>query len=135
MKVKMMNGNDIFLSRLQLLIIMAKAFLKGMPLGEHRRKSILMNAEQVFYTSLHLANSEADRNVCLTAIGSGERSEGDTHIFFQRIQLLSVMAKAIADDRLSGEYKRKALEENVNYLCGAITFQEQLNDMAFLKVA
>jgi len=131
-----MNENEIFISRIQLLIIMAKAFLKGMPLGKHRREAIRTNAEEVFYSSLLLANRPAGQESPLDAlIGLQGGAALDRHIFFQRVQLLSIMAKAIAEDRLAGEYKLKALEENVDFLCRAVTLQEQLTEMEFLKVA
>ena len=45
------------------------------------------------------------------------------------------MAQAIAEDRFSGSYKRKALEDNLNYVCDRITFTGQVNQISFLKVA
>lgn len=131
-----MNETDIFISRIQLLIIMAKAFLKGMPHGKHRREAVLKNAEEVFYTSLLLANREAGQENPLNELINQQGGAAvDRHIFFQRVQLLSIMAKAIAEDRLAGDYKLKALEENVGFICSAVTLQEQLPEMEFLKVA
>ena len=50
--------NDIFLSRLKLLIIMAKAYLKNYPIGKYRKTAIIENVHHVFYHSLKLASSE-----------------------------------------------------------------------------
>jgi hypothetical protein len=124
-------ADQFFISRIQLLIIMTKAYLKGFPLGEFRRKAILKNAEEVFYMSLVSAEPEAE-------IKNGAHSgEGmtDDHLFQQRVQLLAVMAKAIAEDRFSGSYKHQALEDNLNYVCDRITFTGQVNQINFLKVA
>ena len=46
-KMREIELDDVFLSRLQLLIIMSKAYLSGYPLGRHRIKSILENAHHV----------------------------------------------------------------------------------------
>ena len=53
-EMRAMLVNDIFLSRLKLLIIMAKACLKNYPMGRYRKSSIIDNAHYVFYHSLHL---------------------------------------------------------------------------------
>ena len=42
-----MDLDDIFFSRLKLMIIMAKAFLEDYPLGEHRCRAMLENAEHI----------------------------------------------------------------------------------------
>jgi hypothetical protein len=42
-----MSSDDIFLSRLKLLIIMVKAYLIGYPLGKYRKQAIIENAHYV----------------------------------------------------------------------------------------
>ncbi len=133
---KDMDECAIFLARLQLLIIMAKAFLKGFPLGKFRREAIIENSEAVFYASLHMnrdAGMETGQKAAAVARESKEMDK--SHLFHQRVHLLCVMARAIAEDRLEGEYKIKALEDNLAYLCEAITFNGQDSDIQFLKVA
>ena len=49
-----MSVHDIFLSRLKLLIIMAKAYLKNYPIGRYRKSAIINNARHIFYHSLQL---------------------------------------------------------------------------------
>ena len=53
-EMRAMSIDDIFLSRLKLLIIMAKAYLKGYPIGKYRKSAIIENAHHVFYHSLQL---------------------------------------------------------------------------------
>ena len=57
------------------------------------------------------------------------------HVFFQRVKLLAVMAKAFADDHPMGFYRKKALEDNLEQICEEITFNQQLFGKEFLKVA
>ncbi|MFZ5570565.1 MAG: hypothetical protein ACOZF0_09180 [Thermodesulfobacteriota bacterium] len=131
-----MDPAAIFIAKLQLLIIMSKAFMKGFPLGKFRREAILKNSEDVFYASLQMEGK------ALTEKTQGSKAKPDTdggmdrsHLFLQRVQLLCAMTRAIAEDRLEGEYKVKALEENLEHLCKAITFNGQDSDIQFLKVA
>ena len=44
LNMKEMDLDDIFTSRLQLLIIMAKAYLNGYPLGKYRAQAVIENA-------------------------------------------------------------------------------------------
>jgi hypothetical protein len=121
--------NDIFLSRLKLLIIMAKAYLKNYPIGKFRKTAIKENAHHVFYHSLQLASSETQSGIT-SEVKAEEEQE-----FHKRVQLLAVMAKAIAEDRLVGNFKKKTLQDNLNRLCEILIFSFHDKDMKFLKVA
>ncbi len=121
--------NDIFLSRLKLLIIMAKAYLKNYPIGKYRKTAIIENVHHVFYHSLKLASSETQSSIT-SEVKAEEEQE-----FYKRVQLLAVMAKAIAEDRLTGDSKKKALQDNLNRLCEILIFSFHDKDMKFLKVA
>jgi len=121
--------NVIFLSRLKLLIIMAKAYLKNYPIGKYRKTAIIENAHHVFYHSLRLANSETQSGI-ISEVNANEEQE-----FHKRVKLLAVMAKAIAEDRLTGNFKKKALQDNLNRLCEILIFSFHIKDAKFLKVA
>ena len=121
--------NDIFLSRLKLLIIMAKAYLKSYPIGKHRKTAIIENAHHVFYHSLQWASSETPSGIT-SEVKAEEEQE-----FHKKVQLLAVMAKAIAEDRLAGNFKKKALQDNLNRLCEILIFSSHIKDAKFLKVA
>jgi hypothetical protein len=133
-----MSFDDIFLSRLKLLIIMVKASLIGYPLGKYRKRAIIENANYVFYRAVQL-NTEAKqkRNHIFVgrtnAICIGETSE--SHLFQQRVQLLAVMAKALAEGCPTGEFRIRAMNENLDKICETFLIDFQLNDMSFLKVA
>ena len=130
-KMREIELDDIFLSRLQLLIIMSKAYLSGYPLGRHRVKSILENANHV---KLEAVGLEEDLEWFKEDEGF-EDTLGFDSAFYQRVKLLSVMAEAIAKGHDLANHKKEALEKNLNSVCEAITFNKQVSDMQFLKVA
>ena len=108
-----------------------------MPVGDYRKKAIIDNAHHLFYQSLHMS-SDYEQEAALKNKENDTVSKEDMrseHIFYQRVQLLSVMAKAFAEGRLTGDFKIKALEENLAYICNTITFKDKVGNMEFLKVA
>ena len=137
-EMKAMSVNDIFLSRLKLLIIMAKAYLKNYPIGKYRKSAVIENAHHVFYHSLQLVsetfffeNRESESQSGITS----EIEIEEEHVFHQRVQLLAVMAKALAEDRLTGHIRKKALQDNLDRICDTLTFNFHIKDVDFLKVA
>ena len=138
LEMRAMSEDDVFSSRLKLLIIMAKAYLRNCPLGNYRKKAIIENANHVFYHSLHLVSESSvlkDNGFEPPAdiVSRGKTSE--EHLFHQRVQLLAVMAKALAEDRLRGHFRKKALTDNLNKICETLIFKFQIRDVNFLKVA
>ena len=137
-EMREMSDDDIFLSRLKLLIIMARAFLKDFPIGKYRKSAIIENAHHIFYYSLKMVSQNTffknhDIKTPLV-ITSGSETE-EEYVFHQRVQLLSVMAKALAEDRLTGNFRKKALQDNLDRICETLTFNFQIKDVEFLKVA
>lgn len=125
-----MDLDDIFLSRLKLLIIMGKSFLDGFPLGEHRRKAMRENAKHIESECIDMGGLEAGPPTIEPQSGSMELD----HVFFQRVKLLAVMIKAVAKGFPMGEHRKDAMRENIEIISEAITFNGQ-TEMAFLKVA
>ncbi|RLB84535.1 MAG: hypothetical protein DRH24_04730 [Deltaproteobacteria bacterium] len=137
-EMRAMSEDDIFSSRLKLLVIMAKAYLKDCPLGNYRKKAIIENANHVFYHSLHMVSESSTlKNNGLDfqadIVSKGKTSE--EHLFHQRVQLLAVMAKALAEDRLKGHFRKRALTDNLNKICETLMFKFQIREVDFLKVA
>ncbi|MCD6298706.1 MAG: hypothetical protein J7M30_16295 [Deltaproteobacteria bacterium] len=137
-EMRAMSEDDIFSSRLKLLVIMAKAYLKDCPLGNYRKKAIIENANHVFYHSLHMVSESSTlKNNGLDfqadIVSKGKTSE--EHLFHQRVQLLAVMAKALAEDRLKGHFRKRALTDNLNKICETLIFKFQIREVDFLKVA
>ena len=137
-EIRNMSGEDIFSSRLKLLIIMAKSYLTGCPIGKYRKQAIIENSRLVFYHSLQLVNKMTSFKDQDLKVETGIAFTDDMHeeyIFYQRIQLLAVMAKALAEGRLKGYFKEKALKENLNRICEALIFNFNVKDVKFLEVA
>jgi hypothetical protein len=138
LEMRAMSEDDVFSSRLKLLIIMAKAYLKDCPLGNYRKKAIIENANHVFYHSLHLVSESSvlkDNGFEPPADIDSRGKTPEEHLFHQRVQLLAVMAKALAEDRLRGHFRKKALTGNLNKICETLIFKFQIRDVNFLKVA
>jgi hypothetical protein len=128
-EMRPMMPNDVFLSRLKMLIIMAKAYLKHFPIGKYRKLAIIENAHSVFYHTLQWVNSEIFWRI---------PSEGDKEKeqeFQRRVQLLAVMAKELAEDRLTGHIRTMALKDNLDRICEILIFNFNVTDVEFLKVA
>jgi hypothetical protein len=137
-EMKEMSSDDIFLSRLKLLIIMVKASLIGYPLGKYRKRAIIENANYVFYRAIRIhAKSQRSKKHLFDdqtkMICTGKTS--GWHHFYQRVQVLAVMAKALAEGCPTGEYRIKAINENLDKICETFLIDFKLNDMSFLKVA
>ena len=126
-----MSDDDIFVARLQLLIIMSKAFLKGFTIGEYQKKAIVENAQALFYCSLFMDHKEDKPEADLSKKDNREIQEGS--LFHNKIRLLSVAAMAFAEGRLLGEHKKKELRENIDYISKKITFENQINNIKLLK--
>jgi hypothetical protein len=45
------------------------------------------------------------------------------------------MAKALAEDRLTGNFRKKALQDNLDRICEILIFNFHVKDVEFLKVA
>jgi len=129
-QMREMELDDIFLSRLQLLVIMAKAYLNQYPLGDFRQRSILENAALVQVDAEGLAEDAAWES------GDPDPDGIDFEpVIYRRIKLLTVMAEAFAKGHSLEDHKREALENNLESICEAITFSKKISEMQFLKVA
>ncbi len=111
-QMRTVRDDDILISRLRLLIVMAKAYLQDTSLGNYSLRSIIRNAGQVSYFL-------SDWHRYLKDLESNKKSpvnfETD-HIFYQRIKLLSVMVKSIAQGNPLGIHRKSALKSNVEYI-------------------
>lgn len=130
-----MDPEDLFFSRLQLMVIMGYGYLGNYPLGERRRQAMLENAQ---FMSQATIDPRWLSHHTEPAMAFG-RSTGDTacdHIFYQRIKLLAVMLTSVAKGFPMGEYRRVALRENLDRLRRTLMFSmPSEEDFAILKVA
>lgn len=121
----------VFFTQIKMLIVMSKAFLGGYPLEPNRLKEIISSAEDVIKGSVewqgHLENfrSRAD---------SEDIFKFD-HIFYQRVKLLATMAKSFAEGNPMGNYRKMALENNINDLCEMLKYVPKKSDYEKINVA
>ena len=111
-QMRTVRDDDILISRLRLLIVMAKAYLQDTSLGNYSLRSIIRNASQVSY---FLSNWQS----YLNHLESNQKSPINIdidHIFYQRIKLLSIMVKSIAQGNPLGIHRKAALKSNVDYV-------------------
>jgi hypothetical protein len=110
--------NDILISRLKLLVIMAKVYLQDGIIGKHSVRSIIRNTGHLakFLSNWyhHLNTIEVDKHV--------QRSIDLDHIFYQRIKLLAIMVKSIAEGTPLAEHRKIALKNNVEYICDILPY-------------
>lgn len=125
-----MDLNDIFVSRLKLLLLMGKSFIEGLPLGEHRRQAMLKNAQYVETESIDIGGLAAESP--FQYVSSGPTNFD--HVFYQRVKLLAVMIKAVAKGYPIGEHRKTAMIDNMDIICQTLAFNSQAS-MALLKVA
>jgi hypothetical protein len=125
-----MNLDDIFVSRLKLLLLMGKAFIDGLPLGEHRRQAMLENAQHIETESIDIGGLTAP----LPFQHASSGSMNFDHVFYQRVKLLAVMVKAIAKGYPMGKHRKTAMLDNMDIICRALAFNSQ-SGMDLLEVA
>ncbi len=117
-----MNPEDIFFSRLRLMVVMGYGYLENYPLGERRRQAMLENAQYMMQAAIDSIRPPEDTN--------------DDHIFYQRIKLLAVMLSGVAKGFPMGEHRRTALRENLDSIRHTLMFSmPSEEDFAILKVA
>ena len=135
-KMRPMNSDDLLISRLKLLIIMAKAKLKGYPMGDYRKEAVVSNARFVFYESLvrSNANSSESSSVSKPRQPSGVSTDND-HLFLQRAQLLAVMMNAFVTGKSQGRHRKHAMASNIEHICEYLAEPFQLGNVQFLEVA
>jgi hypothetical protein len=131
-----MTKDDILVSRLNLLIIMAKAFLKSYPMGEFRRKAIEENAAFVFYETL--VRTRSTRTPLVTDNQSQSSRQGlqrRDHLFLLRAQLLAVMVTSFVQKKSEGNFRKKAMAANIDHISEYLADGIQSGDPRILKVA
>ena len=123
--------NDIFISRLELLIVMAKAYLKDYQIDSHRAVAVRNNAARLAEAPsgwksyrAHLSNAAMETN--------GIQLD---HILFQRIRLLLVMAVSIAEGNPMGPSRKRALKNNIDYIAESLDFSTRPETIPVLSVA
>jgi hypothetical protein len=126
-----MNHDDTFLGRVKLLVVMLKSFLGDYPLGIYRQKAIIKNAEAV-----HNVCMDWNRYIIqIRSASEGKEGLEFDHIFHQRISLLATMAKSFVQGYPMGYHRKLVIRANMEYVCDALQFKPQEEDIKLLKVA
>ena len=130
-----MNPEEIFFSRLKLMVAMGYGYLANYPLGKRRRQAMLENAQYM----AQAAFGASQLSHYATGPLASERTPGGAtcdHIFYQRVKLLAVMLTGVAEGFPMGELRRKALSENLDSIRHTMMFSvPSEEDFAVLKVA
>lgn len=129
------SSQEIFLERLKLLVVMAKALLQGYPMGPHRLQAFTQNARFIFYETMALTSREDQPRTNDDPPTPPVRDTDPDHLFLQRAQLLSIMCTSIAEGNVRGSYRKQALQDNLEHICTYLSEQPRLSSMPFLKVA
>lgn len=126
-----MTDEDILFLRIHLLVIMARGYLKGYPVGEKRKTAIIENARHVFRQSREYAK----RSIVVHTQKEGRSDGRSTHLFCQRVQLLAMMAEAFSTGHRLENYRLQALVDNVNTISNYFAEQLHASKVPFLEVA
>lgn len=134
-QTRQMDLEDIFFSRLKLMVVMGYAFLGDYPLGAHRRQAMLQNAQYMVNTAADLGSGTEKQD---PPPDSGRQPQGAEydHIFYQRVKLLAVMLIGVAKGFPMGEHRRLAMRENLDSIRRTLMFSmPSEEDFSMLKVA
>ena len=122
---------DNFFTRLKMLIIMSKAFLKGYQLESNRLNEITADAEQIIKDCVEWQGRVQN----FRSMAESDDKFIFNHIFFQRVKLLATMAKSFSQGNPMGHYRKMALENNILDLCEMLKFIPQKADYKNMNVA
>ncbi|MBU0970669.1 MAG: hypothetical protein KKC20_08480 [Proteobacteria bacterium] len=112
---KKMDETQLFLMKLHLLIVMVKAKLKGYPTGDFRKEAVLENTASLFKTLPHLNIGILGPNI-------------SSHLFKERVKLLSVMAIAIiSKDYPLGIHRREAVLDNMENIIKSVFPRQKIS--------
>ena len=134
-KMRPVNSDELLVSRLKLLIVMAKAELKGYPMGHHRKAAIIENARIVFNESLTRSNTILASKPLPNQRKLSKGVTQSDYLFLQRTQLLAVMMNAFASGKSRGRFRKKAMADNIDQICSYLSDRYQIGIVKFLKVA
>jgi hypothetical protein len=130
-EARAMHGDDIFLSRLKLLIIAAKAYLRDYPLGTYRKQAVAKNAQ----TILKVLAQEVSFKHRLRRLNRSLNRMDIDYLLNERVKLLAFMAQAFAEDYPIGYHRKRVIENNIEYICDQMQIENVSLDAEFLKVA
>ncbi|MBT8342766.1 MAG: hypothetical protein HKP58_02545 [Desulfatitalea sp.] len=130
-KTREMDPDDIFHVRLKLMIVMAKAYLQGCPMGKHRRAAMLENARHVEAEAIDLGGMVSD----FSQDEASAPPPSYDHLFYQRVKLIAVMIKAAAKGFPISDHRRSSMQENIDMICQSLVSDNGTDNIASQQVA
>jgi len=130
-EMRKLQEKDIFISRLQLLVVMSKAYLKDYPLGGYRAGAIKSNAAKLADAMTGWESYKKH----FTAVNNRKLHILLDHILFQRIKLLLIMAISFAEGNPMGSHRKSALRNNIDYITDRFMFEDGSEPIPLLSVA
>lgn len=131
-----MTEDDVLVSRLNLMIIMAKAYLKSYPMGEFRRQAIADNAAYVFHEAMdRIQPTRAPSADDTSRSSAGQELQHKDRLFLLRAQLLAVMVTSFVQKEAKGNFRRKAMAANIDDISEYLADGIRSGDNRILKVA
>ena len=97
---------------------MSKAFLSGHPIEEQRLKEIIQTAEEVVKDCVDWKGQRDN----FRSNSEDKNALNLDHIFFERVKLLAIMAKSLAQGNPMGDHRRMVLNKNIDDLCGMLKY-------------
>lgn len=101
-----MDLDDIFRCRIQLLVLMANNFLRGVPLGEHQRRAMEDNAKHI-ETECNAFRAPPDWQKIIN-------QRDDANYLCHRLKLLSKILIAVARGVTIGNHRKQDLQDNLS---------------------
>ena len=105
------------------MVVMARAYLQEASLGKTSIRSIIRNTG-------HISHLLMDWNAHLSKFQVNPQTQKNIdidHIFYQRIKLLAIMVKSIAQGNPLGTRRRAALQNNIDYICEILPHLQPLH--------
>ena len=112
--------DELFTSRLKLMIIMARAYTEGCPLGQPRRRAMLENARIVEAECIDMGLFESGPKHAFDQILG---NTGCDHLFCHRIKLIIAMVKAVAEGYPLNAHQKAELREHLSTICQSLMFK------------
>lgn len=111
-QMRSFRDHDLLFSRLRLLAVMARAYLANIDLGFWQSRAMRHNADD-------LAGFLPNWSDLLENYGTDRQRFGVQldHIFYQRVKLLMIIIKSLAEGNPMGIHRRFALKNNLDYVC------------------
>jgi hypothetical protein len=130
-----MDLDDLFTARLQLMIIMAQAYLDDYPMGYYRRRAMYKNARLVEAECIDIGKMDPPNTDSKNPLHERPGKPRYGRLFYLRAKLVAVMIKAASREYPLDENRKAELREHISLICKAMNFTDGAGCGKILKVA